>query len=81
MPITSYLASPARGEVERLTRDLEALPGCTVLPSDDREVLVVVTETDDDAADEALSERLRAHPGLDALVLVSAFRTDTLEPS
>ncbi len=81
MPITSYLASPSGHDADALTRDIEALPGCSVLPSDRGEVLVVVTETADAEADEVLAETLRALPHLDALVLVSAFHDDALEPA
>lgn len=76
MPVMSYLAYPVRGHAERLAQDLAGLAGVECTPSDRREVLILVTDTPDDQAEERLQERLRAVDGLEALVLVSAFADD-----
>lgn len=79
MPVMSYLAYPARGQVDTLERELGALVGTELIPSEGREVFILVTDTADEQAEEKLQERLRALQCLEALVLVSAFADDPQE--
>lgn len=76
MPVMSYLAYPAKGQVEVLERELGGLAACEVTVSEGREVLLLVTDTPDEQTEQALQERLRALQGIEALVLVSAFGDD-----
>ncbi|HEX7785956.1 MAG TPA: hypothetical protein VF653_07020 [Methylomirabilota bacterium] len=79
MPIKSYLAYPVRGRREELTRALGRLRGCQVFPAVDRDLLVVVTDTPDEAADEALQRALADVPALDALALVAGVGEAAIE--
>jgi nitrate reductase NapAB chaperone NapD len=72
MTICSYLAIPAPGEGATLRARLAALPGCEVVPAENRELLVLVTETPDRGADDALRARIEGMAGLQALVLTFA---------
>jgi nitrate reductase NapAB chaperone NapD len=76
MPVMSYLAYPAHGHAERLEQDLALLPGVECTPSEQGEVLILVTDTPDEQAEQGLQDQLRAVEGLEALVLVSAFADD-----
>ena len=58
MPVFSYLAYPVRGAKDALCQDLEALDYCDVIPSDNEEVLVLVTDTPDDDAEKQLKHTL-----------------------
>ncbi len=58
MPVFSYLAYPVEGAKDALRRDLEALAYCEVVPSDNREVLVLVTDTPDEETEEDLKHNL-----------------------
>ena len=69
MPICSYLALPIAGQADSLSARLGALPGCEVVRATNRDVMVVLTETRDQAEEEALRSRLEAVEGLSALVL------------
>lgn len=69
MPICSYLAVPVAGEADRLSASLGALPGCEVIRSTNRDVMVLLTETSGGAEEAALRSRLEATEGLAALVL------------
>lgn len=73
MPVMSYLAYPSRGQVDTLVRELGDLTETQLLPSEGREVFILLTDTADEQAELRLQERLRALESLEALVLVSAF--------
>lgn len=72
MAIRSYLVIPAPGEAGAARERLASLPGCEVLPADSAELLVLVTETADRRADDALRDRIEALDGIHALVLTFA---------
>jgi nitrate reductase NapAB chaperone NapD len=69
MAICSYLVIPEPGQAASVQARLESLPGCDVVPSLDHEILLLVTDTPDDAADRALRDRIEALDGLQSLVL------------
>ncbi len=73
MPIMSYLAYPMDGRRDELLEALRALPGCEVLPAENRDLVVLVTDTPDRAAEQALQERLQDLPSLQCLALVSGY--------
>jgi hypothetical protein len=73
MPIKSYLAQAAAGRRDELARHLRALPSCVVVPSMNRDVVVLVTDTPDAAAEQALEDRLGRVPGLQCLTLVAGL--------
>jgi nitrate reductase NapAB chaperone NapD len=72
MPICSYLVIPEPGQADALRQRLVTLPGCEVLPAENRDLLVLVTETADRAADDGLRHRIEALDGIQALVLTFA---------
>lgn len=71
MIIKSYLAYSVQGQYTELMDELNALPGCEVIPAINREVLILLTESADDKAEEKLSERLQNLKFLQSLTLVS----------
>lgn len=73
MPISSYLAIPKSNQLSKLTKQIEAYPECDALPSTNKEVLVVVTETADAAAEETLIEKLQSLDSLQQLTMVSGY--------
>lgn len=72
MGICSYLAIPRAGQRDALARRLAALPDCEVLPSLNRDILVLVTDTADRSAERALRDRIESLDGIRALVLTFA---------
>lgn len=70
MPIASYLAYPKSGRARQAAAALAALPNCAVTPSSDQSLLVVVTDTPDDQADQQLRHTMRALPDVDAVAMV-----------
>ncbi len=51
------------------------------MPATNREVLVVVTDTPDEAAEEALQRALVLVPGIEALALVAGVDDAAAEPA
>ncbi|WP_298553267.1 hypothetical protein [uncultured Algibacter sp.] len=75
MPIKSYLAHPKTGEKQTLINALSLLNGCEVIPATNQDVVVVVTETSDDASDVILKDKIEHIDSLKLLALVSGFNT------
>ncbi len=75
MPIKSYLAHPKKGEKQALINALSELNGCEVIPATNQDVVVLVTETLDDASDVILKEKIEHINSLKLLALVSGFNT------
>ena len=47
MPICSYIVYPAEGKIETLKKQLSSLQGCQVLPAENRDILILITDTKD----------------------------------
>lgn len=73
MPIKSYLAFPHKGQKEALIGSLGSINGCEATPSENREVLILVVESDDKLHEEKLLEEIKNLDALDHLTLVSGF--------
>ena len=69
MPIKSYLAHPLEGKKEELQQ------ACEIIPAENKDVLVVITETATDAEDKKLKETIETIKSLKLLALVSGFNT------
>jgi nitrate reductase NapAB chaperone NapD len=67
MPVFSYLAQPTPGAKDELFRQLGRIEHCEVVPSDNEEVLVLVTDTPDQGAEEELQQRLKGLSSLQCL--------------
>ena len=75
MPIISYLAHPQEGEKDELLKALSTMDQCEVIPAENKNLLIVVTETDTDKEQDDLKERIEAIKSLKLLALVSGFNT------
>ena len=71
MIIKSYLVYPAEGQLETLSKTLNGMPNCEVVPSTNENLLVLVTESEDEAAESTLESNLKAIPTIQAMTLVS----------
>jgi nitrate reductase NapAB chaperone NapD len=69
MPVCSYLVIPEEGATEEVAARLGALPGCDVAPAENRDLLLLVTDTPGPEEDTALRDRLEAMEGIHALIL------------
>ncbi len=75
MPIKSYLAHPIDGKKEALINALNALGSCEVVPSENEELLILITDTQTVEEDKILKESIDALDSLKMLSLVSGFNT------
>lgn len=73
MPISSFLAIPKHDQLSLLTDQITSFPECDALPSSNKDLLVVVTETKDNQAEETLLEKIQALDSLEQLTMVSGF--------
>ena len=67
MPVFSYLAYPVPGAKEKLLNDLAALDHCDVIPADNTEILILVTDTPDESVEKALQKKLKKLESLESL--------------
>ncbi|MDH3394351.1 MAG: hypothetical protein OEL66_10115 [Desulfobulbaceae bacterium] len=67
MPILSYLALPHTGGMEELCADLNGMEYCEIISSVNQEVVVLVTDTPDEAAEKTLQKSLKKLPSIQSL--------------
>jgi len=67
MPVFSYLAYPVRGAKKTLFNDLAALDHCEVMPAENEEVLILVTDTPNEEKEKALQKKLKELKSLQSL--------------
>ena len=75
MPIKSYLAHPHDGKKNELIQALSSIKECDVLPAENKDVLVLVTETETKTEEDILKQKLEAISSLKLLAMVSGFNT------
>lgn len=67
MPVFSYIAYPTPGAKDQLCKALQALEGCEVIPSENQDLLVLVTDTPDDSQEKRLQQKLKDIQSLQSL--------------
>ncbi|MEW4922805.1 hypothetical protein [Algibacter sp. 2305UL17-15] len=75
MPIKSYLAHPHDGKKTELIDALSHINNCDVIPAENQDLLILVTETENKFEDENLKEQIEAIASLKLLAMVSGFDT------
>lgn len=73
MPIKSYILHYEENKKEALLNNLQNLPNCEVIPAQNQDVIIVVTDTDSEEKDSELYNQLLEIKGLKHLSLVSGF--------
>jgi nitrate reductase NapAB chaperone NapD len=73
MPIKSYLVYPVQGKQAELETQLRALPECEVHPATNHELLVLITDTPDEAAEKVIEAKLKEIDTLQCLALVAGY--------
>lgn len=73
MSVKSYLVFPHKGRLRELSEDLSKLPWCQTIPSENREVIVLVTDTKNEKDEEDCINHVNAIESLEHMTLVSGF--------
>ncbi len=73
MPIFSYLAIPKEGFAATMCAELSALNYCQIIPAENQDVVVLVTDTPDDSTEERLQKTLKRLPSLQSLSLTFGY--------
>lgn len=69
MTISSYLVIPTEGATDTLAERLADLPGCEIARAENRDVLLLVTDTPSVEVETVLRRRLEGMEGVGALIL------------
>ena len=67
MPVFSYLAYPEKGQKAALEKALLALPHCEVMPADNADLLLLVTDTPDEETEKMLQKKIKEIKSLESL--------------
>ncbi|MCI5221476.1 MAG: hypothetical protein D3924_02035 [Candidatus Electrothrix sp. AR4] len=76
MPIFSYLALPKTNAMEELTADLSSMKYCEIIPSDNQEVVVLITDTPDENAEKELQYMLKRTQSLQSLSMTFGHKAE-----
>lgn len=79
MPIKSYLAHPIEGKKSKLIDELSALNHCEIIPAENKDVLILVTDTKTSQEEDLLKEKLDTIQSLKLLTMVSGFNANKNE--
>lgn len=75
MPVTSYLVHPHPNQKDDLIKALGTFSQCEIVPAENEDVVVLVTDTPNKVEDEKLVKQLESIKSLKFLAMVSAFNT------
>lgn len=67
MPIFSFLAYPQIHQKDQLTKALSAMQYCEVKPSENTDVLILLTDTPDEETHKTLMDTIKALDSLQSL--------------
>jgi nitrate reductase NapAB chaperone NapD len=67
MPVFSYLAYPKKGAKQQLLNDLAALEYCEATASENKNILILVTDTPDEETEKQLQKKLKELKTLESL--------------
>jgi len=79
MPIFAYLAMPVEGAKEILAAELTALPHCEIIPADNKDILILVTDAPNEVEERDLQDKLQKIPSLQSLSMTFGC-SDELQP-
>ena len=75
MPIKSYIIHSADQQKNKVMQALQKLENCEVIPAENKEVIVLVTDTSTEETDKELYNKLLEIEGIKHMSLVSGFDT------
>ena len=79
MNVCSYIAHVRPGTAQAVAGTLNALPGCDATPAENRDLVILVTETPDKQTDKDLNEQIQSLHNIECLALTFGAQ-ETLQP-
>ncbi len=79
MPIKSYLVHPLEGKKILVAEALTKIEQCEVLPAENKDLLILVTETNSKQEETDLKEKIDLVKGIKLMALVAGFNTPKKE--
>jgi nitrate reductase NapAB chaperone NapD len=76
MPVFGYVAIPAQGTIDALQTDLNSLSHCQVIRAENKEILVLVTDTPDEDAEKHLQAQLKKIDTLQSLSMTFGYNDE-----
>lgn len=73
MPVKSYLIFPKANKTGNLVESLSRMNYCEVFPSEDEKIIILVTETESEQADEKIWNELQGNTDIQQISLIAAF--------
>ncbi len=70
MPIFSYLAYPVQGAKQTLEKDLNSIAHCEAIPSDNEDILVLITDAPNEDKEKELQKKLKQINSLQSLGMI-----------
>jgi nitrate reductase NapAB chaperone NapD len=75
MPIKSYILHCKEDKKEKLLKELLSFSNCEVIPAQNKDVIILVSDTDTEESDKELYNKLLELQDLKHLSLVSGFES------
>lgn len=75
MPIVSYLIHSQEGKKNILLKGLSSFESCEVIPAENEDIIILITDTKDKKEEESLLEKIDALEGLKLRSMVSGFNS------
>ncbi len=69
MAICSYIVYPQPGSRDALRSKLTGIAGCDVMPAENNDVMILVTDTNSDSHETAVQQALKQIPEIQCLAL------------
>ncbi len=69
MPVCSYVVFPQRGKAQEVARRLSQIPNCEVVPAENQALMILVTDTETAADEQALQQRLSSIEDIECMAL------------
>jgi nitrate reductase NapAB chaperone NapD len=76
MPVISYLALPKPGQMKQMCADLARMEHCEIIPADNQEVAILVTDTPDEQTEHRVLEELKRLSSLQSLSMTFGCNTE-----
>ena len=76
MPVLSYLVSPVPGAKKKLIDDLNSIEFCETIPSQNKDIIVLVTDAPDEESEKKLQEKLKLMNRVQSISMVFGHNGD-----